>query len=71
MESPKHSHWKVGKKIMRYVARTLGYGLWYTHTLDNTLIGYTDKDFTGSIDDRKNTSGYAFHLGTNMISWAS
>ena len=32
---------------------------------------YIDKDFAGSIDDRKNTSGYAFHLGTNLISWAS
>ena len=39
MESPKDSHWKVGKKIMRYVAGTLGYGLWYTHSLESTLTG--------------------------------
>ena len=39
MESPKDSHWKVEKRIMRYVAGTLGYGLWYTHTPDNTLTG--------------------------------
>ena len=32
MESPKNSHWNVGKRILRYVAGTLGYGLWYTHT---------------------------------------
>ena len=32
MESPKDSHWKVGKIIMRYVAGTLGYGIQYTHT---------------------------------------
>ena len=66
MQSPKDSHWKVGKKIMRYVVGTLGYGLWYTHTPHNTLTGYTDSD---SINDRKNTSCYAFHLGTNLISW--
>ena len=71
MESPKDSRWKVGKRIMRYVAGTLGYGVWYTHTPDNTLTGYTDSDFAGSLDDRKSTSGYAFHLGTNLISWAS
>ena len=70
MESPKDSHWKFGKIILRYVARTR-YGIWCTHTLDNTLIGYSDSDFTGSIDDRKSTYGYAFHLGTNMISWES
>ena len=56
---------------MRYVADTLGYDIWYTHSPESTLIGYTDSDFAGSIDDRKNTSGYAFHLGTNLISWAS
>ena len=39
METPKDSHWKVGKRIRRYVASTLGYDLWYTHTLDSTLIG--------------------------------
>ena len=71
MESPKYSHWKVGKRIMRYVAGTLGYGLWYTHTPDSTLTGYTDNDFAGSIDDRKGTYCYYFHLGTNMISWES
>ena len=71
METPKDSHQKVGKKFLRYVADTLGYGLWYTHTPDSTLTGYTDSDFVGSLDDRKSTYGCAFHLGTNMISWAS
>ena len=71
MESPKDSHWKVGKRILRYVAGTLGYGLWYIHTPDSTLTGYTDNDIADSLDDRKSTSSYAFHLGTNLISWAS
>jgi hypothetical protein len=71
MESPKDSHWKVGKIILRYVAGTAGYGLWYTRTSDCTLTGYTDSDFAGCIDDRKSTAGYAFHFGSNLISWAS
>jgi transposase InsO family protein len=71
MESPKDSHWKVGKRILRYVAGTAGYGLWYTRTSDCTLTGYTDSDFAGCIDDRKSTAGYAFHFGSNLISWAS
>ena len=68
MEFTKDSQWKVGKRIMRYVASTLGYGLWYTNTQDSTLTGYTGSDFVGSLDDRKSTSSYAFHLGTNLIS---
>ena len=71
MESPKDSHWKVGKIILRYVAGTVGYGLWYTHTSECTLIGYPNSDFAGCIDDRKSTSGYAFYFGTSLISWAS
>lgn len=71
MESPKDSHWKVGKRILKYVAETINYGLWYTTSKDYSLAGYTDSDFAGNIDDRKSTSGYAFHLGTNLISWAS
>jgi hypothetical protein len=34
------------------------------------LVGYTDSNFVGSIDDRKNTSGYASHLGTRVVAWA-
>jgi hypothetical protein len=71
MESPKDSHWKMAKMILRYVAGTLNFGLWYTQSDDNHLSGYTDSDFAGSLDERKKTSGHVFHLGTNLISWAS
>jgi hypothetical protein len=68
MESPKDSHWKMAKRILRYVVGTLNFGLWYTQFDDNHLSGYTDSDFAGSLDDRKNTLGHVFHLGKNLIS---
>ena len=71
MEYPKDSHWKVGKRILRYIAGTTTYGLWYTASPDSMLTGYTDSDYAGSIDDRKSTLGYAFLFGKNLISWAS
>jgi hypothetical protein len=71
MESPKDSHWKMEKRILRYVANTLNFGLWYTQSDDNHLSGYTDIDFAGNLDDKKITSGHDFHLGMNLISWAS
>jgi hypothetical protein len=71
MESPKDSHWKMAKRILRYVAGTLNFGLWYTKSDSNQLSSYTDSDFAGSLDDRKNTFGHVFHLGLNLISWAS
>ena len=35
------------------------------------LIGYSDSDWAGSIDDMKSTSGYAFLFGSNICSWLS
>jgi hypothetical protein len=71
MESPKDSHWKVGKRILRYIAGTTTYGLWYTTSADNMITAYTDSDYAGNVDDKKSTSRYAFIFGKNLISWAS
>jgi hypothetical protein len=39
--------------------------------LNFELIGYTDSDFAGSIDDRKSTSSYVFSLGSGEVALAS
>jgi hypothetical protein len=68
MESPKDSHWKMEKMILRYVVGTLNFVLWYTQSDDSHLSDYIENDFAGSLDERKSTSGHAFYLGTNLIS---
>ena len=50
---------------------TKNYGIWYESTPDSRLIGYTDSDWAGSVDDIKITSSYAFSLGSGIFSWAS
>uniref|UniRef100_A0A3Q7FXY7 Reverse transcriptase Ty1/copia-type domain-containing protein n=1 Tax=Solanum lycopersicum TaxID=4081 RepID=A0A3Q7FXY7_SOLLC len=35
------------------------------------LIGYSDCDWAGSINDMKSTSGYAFLFGSSICSWLS
>jgi len=71
MESPKDCHWKIRTRILRYIAGTTDCGLGYATSEENIFIGYIDSDFVGIIDDRKNISGYYFHLGTNLVSWTS
>ena len=71
METPKDSHWQAGKRILRYVKGTKGFGILYTTNNDFKLVGYTDSDWAGSLDDRKSTSRYMFHMGSGAISWAS
>jgi hypothetical protein len=61
------------KHILRYVAGTLDYGVLYRRGKkgDHQLIGYSDSDYAGDIDDRKSTSGMLFCLGSSPITWNS
>eukprot|EP00253_Pinus_taeda_P013376 PITA_13376 len=71
METPKETHWQATKRILRYFNGTKQDGILYTATNDFTLVGYTKSGWEGSVDDKKTTSGYVFHLGFGVISWAS
>eukprot|EP01018_Ginkgo_biloba_P007448 Gb_23452 [translate_table: standard] len=44
MTAPRVSHWKVAKRILRYVKGTLNFGIEFTKSEDFKLIGYTDLD---------------------------
>lgn len=71
MERPKEAHWQAAKRILRYVKGTKRFGILYNVSEHSDLVGYTDSDWAGSVDDRKSTSGYVFHMGSGAISWAS
>ena len=71
MEKPYSNHWEVAKRILRYVRGTIDYGIFYKANTLVDLIGYTDSDLAGSIDDSRSTSGYVFHLGSGAVSWSS
>ncbi|BFG14277.1 hypothetical protein CerSpe_005510 [Prunus speciosa] len=64
-------HYGSAKRILRYLKGTIDYSIWYKSTKDPRLFGYTDNDWTGSIDDMKSTSGYAFTIGSGIFSWSS
>ncbi|WJX64416.1 hypothetical protein P8452_49197 [Trifolium repens] len=68
---PKVSHLTQVKRILKYVNGTSDYGIMYSHCENSILYGYCDADWAGSAEDRKNTSGGCFFLGTNLISWFS
>nr|XP_033508643.1 secreted RxLR effector protein 161-like [Nicotiana tomentosiformis] len=68
--NPGRDHWKVVKRIFRYLKGTADYSLCYSRN-DLYLRGYTDVDWAGNRNDRKSTSGYAFLLSGGAISWKS
>ena len=71
MESPRDSHWQEGKRILRYVNGTKGFGIMYTATDEFDLVDYTDNDWARSLDNRKSTSEYVFLMSLSVISLAS
>eukprot|EP00253_Pinus_taeda_P002408 PITA_02408 len=71
MAKPKELHWKVVKRILRYLRGTVGYGLVYRSIEDFRLIGYADSDWAGCMDDRKSTLGYSFSMGSATVAWST
>jgi hypothetical protein len=69
MVEPRHVHLIAEKHILRYLKRTIDYGLRYTSDKKISLHGYVDSDWAGSVVDRKITSGCCFTLGSIVIAW--
>ena len=65
--SPRESHLKCVKHIMKYLLRTIDVGLWYPKGSYLALVGYSDADFAGCKLDRKSTSGTCHLLGSSLI----
>lgn len=72
MEKPTVMHLNAVKRIYRYIRGTVDFGLVYSKTSGNNVLnGYSDSDLGGHLDDRKSTSGVAFYLNDNLITWIS
>ncbi|XP_045831137.1 uncharacterized mitochondrial protein AtMg00810-like [Trifolium pratense] len=71
MERPTEIHMAAVKRILRYLKGTTSYGLWYERGKGEELVGWSDSDYAGDIDDRRSTFGYVFMIGTKAVSWSS
>lgn len=55
--SPKKSHLKAAKRIIRYIHGTMDFGLWYPFDTTFEIAGYLDANWAGDVEDRKSASG--------------
>ena len=69
--TPKESHHKAVKHILRYLAHTPTLGLWYPKGSAFDPIGYSDSDYAGDCVDRMATSGTCHFLGRSLVCWTS
>jgi hypothetical protein len=69
--SPRESHLKATKRILRYLKVTHVVGLWFSKGSNFELNGYSDSDYGGCNIDRMSTSGTCQLLGRSLVSWSS
>lgn len=56
---------------MGCVSNTTEYGIWLSCETNTNIIGYSDSDWAGRVDDTKSTSGGCFFIGNNLVAWHS
>jgi hypothetical protein len=73
LDEPHEDHLSAVKHILRYVAGTRSFGLWFEKEKkeEAVLVGFSDSDYAGDIDKRKSTSGIIFFLAGRPITWQS
>nr|XP_025635493.1 uncharacterized protein LOC112729535 [Arachis hypogaea] len=71
MHTPLDDHWKLVKRVLRYVSGTSGFGLHLHRTSIHSILAYSDSDWEGDLDDKKSTKGFCVFLGRNLVSWSS
>ena len=64
--SPRESHLKATKRILRYLRLTQNVGLWYPKGAKLELVSYSDSDYAGCKVERKSTSGTCQLLGRSL-----
>ena len=69
--SPRESHLKATKRILRYLKHTPNVGFWYPKGAKFELVGYSDSDYAGCKVERKSTLGTCQLLGRSLVSWSS
>jgi hypothetical protein len=73
LEEPWEDHLAVVKRILRYVAGTNNWGLWFGQKKGNQalLTGFSDAYFAGDVDARNSTTGVIFFLANSPVTWQS
>ena len=64
-------HLKAAKRVIRYIKGTSDFGVKFTRSKEFKLVGFSDSDWGGSIDDMTSTSGYCFAFISSIFSWSS
>ncbi|RVW84719.1 Retrovirus-related Pol polyprotein from transposon RE1 [Vitis vinifera] len=67
MHAPCEEHMEAVYRIMKYLKGSLGKGLYFRKNETRSIEGFTNANWTGSIDDRRSTSSYCTFVWGNLV----
>ena len=71
LENPDMSHWKAAKHVLSYLKGTINLRLTFLKNSNVKLMGDSDANWSGDLNDRRSTTGYYFKFEGDggAISW--
>ena len=70
LQQPGREHWKLLKRISRYVKGTADLCLKYD-AASTEITGWPDASWADNLDDRKSTGAFLIFVGSCLVSWSS
>ncbi|KAE8677467.1 Serine carboxypeptidase-like 40 [Hibiscus syriacus] len=72
MHAPHASHLPAVKRIRRYLAGTLEYGLVFLSSKARYAVSaFADADWVANVSDRRSVSGFGVFLDNHLVAWSS
>ncbi|XP_019425126.1 PREDICTED: uncharacterized protein LOC109334007 [Lupinus angustifolius] len=69
MAQPTNLHYKALYRVLRYIKRSPGQGLYYPNSSVIKLKAFSDSDWVACIDSRKSITSCCVFLGDSLVSW--
>lgn len=66
MPNPSEEHMKIANRILRYVKRTVDFGMHYS-SKKFEIVGFSDSDWGGSLGDQNSTCDNFFSMDFGLI----
>jgi hypothetical protein len=70
-QDPSETHMKAARHVLRYLKGTRDFRITYGHSRELHVLGFSDANWGGDINDRFSTTGYVFMVNNGCVSWSS
>ncbi|XP_022871554.1 uncharacterized protein LOC111390708 [Olea europaea var. sylvestris] len=71
LQTPSDVHWKLVKRVFRYLKGTIDHGLWIQRSDRISITAFANADWALCPDDRRSTAEYCVYLGDTLVVWSS